>query len=174
MRVFSAGFVLELCTGPCCGMTRIMEISRLAGYVIECNREEEKKKAWVREMYREKGREHFTFIPPFFFLSGLRSEKVQTGFDILSFFVVEGKHWLQEFMHFQSPSQRVSACFGIYSHLTSGRELSFKISSSEDNLSSPLSEFICTAPDFWFQVTHKVKSWLASTGILNWNAHKNV
>lgn len=48
MRVFSAGFVLELCTGPCCGMTRIMEISRLAGYVIECNREEsegEKKKA---------------------------------------------------------------------------------------------------------------------------------
>ncbi len=39
---FCAGFVLELCTGPCCGMTRIMEISRLAGYVIECNRDESK------------------------------------------------------------------------------------------------------------------------------------
>ncbi len=54
--VFSAGFVLELCTGPCCGMTRIMEISRLAGYVIECNREEskgERKQAWAREAYRE-------------------------------------------------------------------------------------------------------------------------
>lgn len=122
-------------------MTRIMEISRLAGYVIECNHEEsegEKKKAWVRDMYREKGRENT--LPSsyffFFFLSGARSEKSQAGFDILSLFVVGGKHWLQEFMHFQSPSQIVSACFRNYSRRTSERELmSLKISSTEDNLS---------------------------------------